>query len=45
MAAGWRLPNGEITKYFVEENKLWSTFNFVFSEASVVQLPRQIWMQ
>ena len=33
MAAGWRLPNGEITKYFVEENELWSTFNFVFSEA------------
>ena len=21
MAAGWRLPNGEITKYFVEENE------------------------
>lgn len=33
MAAGWRLPDGEITKYFVDENELWSTFNFVFSEA------------
>ena len=37
MAAGWRLPNGEITKYFVEENELWSTFNFVFSEACAKQ--------
>lgn len=33
MAEGWRLPNGDITKYYVDENELLATFNFVFSEA------------
>ena len=37
MAAGWRLANGEITKYFVDENALWSSFNFVFSESCTKQ--------
>ena len=37
MAAGWRLANGEITKYFVDENALWASFNFVFSEACTKQ--------
>lgn len=33
MAAGWRLSRGDIRKYFVGENELWSAFNFVFSDA------------
>ena len=37
MTAGWRLPNGDITKYFVDENELWATFNFVFSEGCAKQ--------
>ena len=37
MAAGCRLTNGDITKYFVDENELWATFNFVFSETCTKQ--------
>ena len=33
MAAGWRLSKGEIRKYYVDENDLWASFNYVFSEA------------
>jgi len=33
MAAGWRLPKGDIRKYYVDENELWAAFNFVFSDA------------
>lgn len=33
MAAGWRLPRGDIRKYYVDENELWAAFNFVFSDA------------
>lgn len=33
MAAGWRLPRGDIRKYYVEESELWGAFNFVFSDA------------
>lgn len=33
MAAGWRLSQGKIEKYFVDETTLWATFNFVFSDA------------
>ena len=32
--AGWDLKNGSITEYNVSEDKLWSLFNFVFSDAS-----------
>lgn len=33
MAAGWQLSNGDIRKYYVDENELWAAFNFVFSDA------------
>lgn len=32
MAEGWRLPKGDIRKYYVDETELWAAFNFVFSE-------------
>jgi len=30
--AGWNLKNGEITEYCISEDKLWSLFNYVFSD-------------
>ena len=33
MAAGWCLINGDIVKYYVSEDELWSSFNYVFSDA------------
>jgi len=32
--AGWDLKSGEITEYAVSEDKIWSLFNYVFSDAS-----------
>ncbi len=32
--AGWNLKNGAITEYQVSEDRLWSLFNYVFSDAS-----------
>lgn len=32
--AGWNLKSGEITEYIVTEDKIWSLFNFVFSDGS-----------
>lgn len=32
--AGWDLKSGSITEYNVEEDRLWSLFNFVFSDSS-----------
>lgn len=32
--AGWELKNGIITEYDVSENRIWSLFNYVFSDAS-----------
>lgn len=31
--AGWNLKNGTITEYDVSEDRIWSLFNFVFSDA------------
>lgn len=31
--AGWNLKNGYITEYGVSEEKIWSLFNYVFSDA------------
>lgn len=31
--AGWNLKNGTITEYDVGEDRIWSLFNFVFSDA------------
>lgn len=31
--AGWNLKAGAITEYVVSEDKIWSLFNFVFSDA------------
>ena len=32
--AGWNLRNGKITEYEVSDDRIWSLFNFVFSDAS-----------
>lgn len=32
--AGWNLKNGSITEYNVSEDRIWSLFNFVFSDSS-----------
>ena len=34
MAAGWKLKSGEITEYDVSEDRIWSLFNYVFSDSS-----------
>lgn len=31
--AGWNLKNGVITEYAVSEDRIWSLFNYVFSDA------------
>lgn len=31
--AGWNLKNGEITEYSVTEDRIWSLFNYVFSDS------------
>ena len=31
--AGWNLKAGPITEYVVSEDKIWSLFNYVFSDA------------
>ena len=31
--AGWNLKAGAITEYVVSEDRIWSLFNFVFSDA------------
>lgn len=32
--AGWNLKKGTVTEYAVNEDRIWSLFNFVFSDAS-----------
>lgn len=32
--AGWELRNGSITEYALSEDRMWSLFNFAFSESS-----------
>lgn len=32
--AGWDLKNGSITEYSVSEDRIWSLFNYVFSDSS-----------
>lgn len=32
--AGWDLKSGAITEYEVSEERIWSLFNYVFSDAS-----------
>lgn len=32
--AGWDLKNGSITEYCVSEDRIWSLFNYVFSDSS-----------
>ena len=32
--AGWSLKKGIITEYYVDEERIWSLFNFVFSDSS-----------
>lgn len=32
--AGWKLKRGSITEYAVSEDRLWSLFNYVFSDSS-----------
>lgn len=32
--AGWNLKNGSITEYSVSEDRIWSLFNYVFSDSS-----------
>ena len=32
--AGWSLKRGDITEYNISEDRIWSLFNFVFSDAS-----------
>lgn len=32
--AGWNLKSGEISEYYVSEERYWSLFNFVFSDGS-----------
>ena len=31
--AGWKLKAGPITEYVVSEDKIWSLFNYIFSDA------------
>ncbi len=31
--AGWNLKAGAITEYVVSDDRIWSLFNFVFSDA------------
>ena len=33
LMAGWNLKAGAITEYVVSEDRIWSLFNFVFSDA------------
>lgn len=32
--AGWNLKSGSITEYDVSEDRIWSLFNYVFSNSS-----------
>ena len=32
--AGWELKGGTITEYNINEDRIWSLFNFVFSDSS-----------
>lgn len=32
--AGWDLKNGSITEYCVSEDRIWSLFNYVFTDSS-----------
>ena len=32
--SGWNLKQGDITEYVVSEDRIWSLFNYVFSDAS-----------
>lgn len=32
--AGWDLKSGSITEYEVSEDRIWSLFNYVFSDSS-----------